>query len=87
MNFDPKVFREYDVRGVVGTDLNDEFVRELGRAIDPTKFFCEVSLETRMGCGFGACWGCVVRTKDLKTPYQRVCKEGPVFNLGNIVWE
>jgi phosphomannomutase/phosphoglucomutase len=33
MNFDPKVFREYDVRGVVGTDLNDEFVRELGRAI------------------------------------------------------
>jgi dihydroorotate dehydrogenase electron transfer subunit len=62
-------------------------LRELGRAIDPTKFFCEVSLETRMGCGFGACWSCVVRTKDLKTPYQRVCKEGPVFNLGNIVWE
>ncbi len=62
-------------------------LRELGTAIDPTKFFCEVSLETRMGCGFGACWGCVVRTKDLKTPYQRVCKEGPVFNLGNIVWE
>jgi dihydroorotate dehydrogenase electron transfer subunit len=62
-------------------------LRELGRSVDPTKFFCEVSLETRMGCGFGACWGCVVRTKDLKTPYQRVCKEGPVFNLGNIVWE
>jgi dihydroorotate dehydrogenase electron transfer subunit len=62
-------------------------LRELGRAIDPTKFFCEVSLETRMACGFGACWGCVVRTKDLKTPYQRVCKDGPVFNLENIVWE
>ncbi len=31
MNFDPKVFREYDVRGVVGTDLNDNFVRELGK--------------------------------------------------------
>jgi len=33
MNFNPKVFREYDVRGVVGTDLNDDFVRELGKAI------------------------------------------------------
>lgn len=33
MNFNPKVFREYDVRGVVGSDLNDEFVRELGKAI------------------------------------------------------
>lgn len=33
MNFNPKVFREYDVRGLVGDDLNDDFVRELGRAI------------------------------------------------------
>ena len=62
-------------------------LRELGKAIDLTKFFCEVSLETRMGCGFGACWGCVVKTNDLKTAYQRVCREGPVFNLGDIVWE
>ncbi|MBP8984556.1 MAG: phosphomannomutase/phosphoglucomutase [Syntrophobacterales bacterium] len=29
----PKVFREYDVRGVVGEDLNDDFVYELGRAV------------------------------------------------------
>jgi phosphomannomutase / phosphoglucomutase len=29
----PNVFREYDVRGVVGTDLNKEFVFSLGRAI------------------------------------------------------
>ncbi len=48
---------------------------------------CQVSLEARMGCGFGACWGCVVKTNDPKTPYQRVCKEGPVFNLKDIVWE
>lgn len=33
MKFNPKVFREYDVRGLVGTDLNDEFVRELGKTI------------------------------------------------------
>jgi phosphomannomutase / phosphoglucomutase len=29
----PQVFREYDVRGVVGKDLNEEFVFNLGRAI------------------------------------------------------
>ncbi|MFB3926632.1 MAG: phosphomannomutase/phosphoglucomutase [Syntrophales bacterium] len=30
---DPKVFREYDVRGIVGKDLNETFVFDLGRAI------------------------------------------------------
>lgn len=51
------------------------------------RFDCQASLESRMGCGFGACWGCTVKTKDSKTPYQRVCKEGPVFNLKDIAWE
>jgi len=47
----------------------------------------QASLEARMACGFGACWGCVVRTKDPAIPYQRVCKEGPVFDLKEIIWE
>jgi dihydroorotate dehydrogenase electron transfer subunit len=50
-------------------------------------FICQVSLEARMGCGFGACWGCVVKTNHPQTPYQRVCKDGPVFRLEDIVWE
>lgn len=29
----PEVFREYDVRGIVGKDLDHDFVRDLGRAI------------------------------------------------------
>ncbi len=33
MKMNPKVFREYDVRGVVDSDLNTEFVHELGKAI------------------------------------------------------
>lgn len=36
----------------------------------------QFSLEERMGCGFGACMGCSVRTR---TGYKRVCKDGPVF--------
>jgi len=50
-------------------------------------FTCQASLEARMGCGFGACWGCVVKTNHPETPYQRVCKEGPVFILKDILWE
>jgi len=50
-------------------------------------FMSQASLEARMGCGFGACWGCVVKTNHPKTPYQRVCEDGPVFRLGDIAWE
>jgi len=62
-------------------------LKKLSKALGPKKYLCQASMEARMGCGFGACWGCVVRTTDPKTPYQRVCKEGPVFNLGEICWE
>lgn len=62
-------------------------LKGLARSLGPKKFLCEASFEARMGCGFGACWGCVIKTKDPKSPYQRVCKEGPVFNLSKIRWE
>ena len=62
-------------------------LKELANLLKSNKFLCQASLESRMGCGFGACWGCVVKTRDPKLPYQRVCKEGPVFNLRDIVWE
>jgi len=62
-------------------------LKALAGAIESEGIFCEVSLESRMACGFGACWGCVVKTNDPKAPYQRVCKEGPVFNLEDVVWE
>ena len=44
----------------------------------------EVSLEARMGCGFGACMGCTVQTK---AGPKRVCKEGPVFKKEVLLWE
>ena len=43
----------------------------------------EFSLEERMGCGFGACMGCSVKTKD---GYKRICKDGPVLKKEEIVW-
>lgn len=50
---------------------------------------CEVSLEERMACGFGACMGCAVpvRDKDNGFVYRRVCHEGPVFQAADIAWE
>ena len=42
-----------------------------------------VSLEARMGCGFGACMGCSIETT--KGP-KRVCKEGPVFNASEVIF-
>lgn len=41
------------------------------------------SFEENMACGVGACLGCTVKTI---SGYLRVCKEGPVFRLDDIVW-
>lgn len=48
-------------------------------ALSPAQF----SLEARMGCGFGACMGCTVETV---RGARRVCKDGPVFRSGELVW-
>lgn len=44
---------------------------------------CYVSLEEHMACGIGACLGCMVKTV---SGQKRVCKEGPVFEAGDVVW-
>jgi dihydroorotate dehydrogenase electron transfer subunit len=45
---------------------------------------CQVSLEVRMGCGFGACYCCTVNTRK---GLQQVCRDGPVFELDDIIWQ
>ena len=44
----------------------------------------QVSLDARMGCGFGACMGCTIQT--VHGP-KRVCKDGPVFDKEAHTWE
>ncbi len=58
-------------------------LREVCRLAAKTGIPCEISLEERMSCGFGACTGCMVRTVNGN---KRVCKEGPVFNALDIIW-
>jgi dihydroorotate dehydrogenase electron transfer subunit len=44
----------------------------------------QVSLEIRMGCGLGFCYACTIKTlQGLK----QVCKDGPVFNFEDIIWD
>lgn len=44
----------------------------------------QFSFEERMGCGFGACMGCSCK---VITGYKRICKEGPVLEKEEILWE
>lgn len=54
----------------------------------------QVSLEERMGCGIGACLGCVCKIKTkgkkeekVKYEYKRVCVDGPIFEGSEVVWD
>lgn len=48
---------------------------------------CFVSLEERMGCGIGACLVCACKTKEKDGEhYRHVCKNGPVFDSREVVW-
>ena len=44
----------------------------------------QFSFEERMGCGFGACMCCSCRTV---TGYKRICRDGPVLEKEEILWE
>ena len=52
----------------------------------------QVSLEERMGCGYGACVGCVCDIREMqkdgseKLVRKKVCKDGPVFMGSEVVW-
>jgi dihydroorotate dehydrogenase electron transfer subunit len=56
---------------------------------------CQLSLEQLMPCGWGVCNGCAVKLKSDNSTVEdergfrlaRVCKEGPVFEAGDIQWE
>jgi dihydroorotate dehydrogenase electron transfer subunit len=44
----------------------------------------QISLEVRMGCGLGVCYGCTVKTKN---GLKQVCQDGPIFELNDILWD
>lgn len=45
----------------------------------------QISMEARMACGVGACYGCVCHVKDEPNKSVKVCDEGPIFKTGVII--
>ena len=82
----------YGVKGFVTDALPQEYsyfytcgpepmLRAVYRAVKTSGQF---SFEERMGCGFGACMGCSVKTR---TGSKRLCKDGPVLVKEEILWD
>lgn len=60
-------------------------LRAVARVCRDRNWVCQVSLETIMACGLAACLGCAVLRADLRG-YVHVCKDGPVFDAGEVAW-
>ena len=59
-------------------------VARLGRLYDIP---CQVSLEQRMACGVGVCYGCAIEGSggvDSSPEYKLVCRDGPVFQIHEV---
>ncbi len=49
-----------------------------------------ISVDNNMGCGVGACLTCVLKVRNSQSgdwSWARACREGPVFNAEEIIWE
>ncbi len=93
---------EVTVTTVDGSCGRKGFVTDALQCMDYSYFYCcgpepmlkavykvsntsgQFSFEKRMGCGFGACMGCSCKTI---TGYKRICKEGPVLQKEEILWD
>ena len=72
-------------------------LREVGGTAIEAGISCQVSLESQMACGTGACLGCVIRGEGTtseapsqrrsKKIYLRTCTEGPVFDASEVAWD
>jgi dihydroorotate dehydrogenase electron transfer subunit len=45
---------------------------------------CQVSIETMMACGMGACLGCAIASRKTPDRYLHACKDGPVFDTRDL---
>jgi dihydroorotate dehydrogenase electron transfer subunit len=65
-------------------------LRAVAGIAEEMQVHCQVSLEAFMACGMGACLGCVLKGKNhtTETPdYRCVCKDGPVFDATELLWQ
>ena len=80
-----EIGKEYDVVYACGPNVMLKFVAQWAAQHETP---CFVSMEERMACGLGACVGCAIKIKtDDGWVYKKVCKDGPVFDAREVIWE
>lgn len=77
------IIREHNI-GITVSCGPDAMFEALNRTIGGTGSQNYVSLEAMMGCGFGICYSCAVKTD--AGDYKKVCTDGPVFKMEEIAW-
>lgn len=66
----------------------DGMLKAVGERAKWLDYKAWLSLDKHMGCGVGACLACVQKIKrNGVVSLMRVCREGPVFEASEIVWE
>jgi dihydroorotate dehydrogenase electron transfer subunit len=81
-----RIMREHSISAAYtcGSKRLSMLLQEIAAEKD---IFAEIALEENMGCAMGVCFACVcdIQDKDGATRSVRVCKEGPVFALEQVV--
>jgi dihydroorotate dehydrogenase electron transfer subunit len=70
--------------GIIYACGPERMLEKVSETADDFGIECQVSLESKMACGIGACLGCACVTKD---GLKMTCKDGPVFDARSIVWD
>lgn len=68
----------------------EQMLAEVAKLADEHNIHCQVSMERMMACGIGVCQSCTVETKVHgrgETAYKLCCKDGPVFDAKEVVFE
>jgi dihydroorotate dehydrogenase electron transfer subunit len=67
----------------------DGMLKAVGQRAIANGWTAWLSLDKHMGCGVGACLTCVqrIRLDNGRETWARVCKDGPVFEARQIVWQ
>jgi len=61
----------------------ENMLKKISETADEFGVDCQVSVETKMACGFGVCLGCTCQTRKGN---KLTCKDGPVFNAKDLIW-
>lgn len=63
----------------------NSMLRALKEFVIKNDIECEASTECAMACGFGICQGCPIESVNSPEKYKLVCKDGPVFNVRDVI--